>query len=338
MEYDALLCRWKGLMMKAAQEYQIPGRLDFDDCFQEAMIALHDIHKRSIGTAFDPDIDPIGFEKCVKSAIFHRLVDLKRKEQSGLRDHRLEDHPQMTDNDEYEDLFEGMVAHHDTPDEFIVVDDILESLNSRLNSCPTCEGLCKCGKDQRLVLQLLIDPTPELLEFCRINSVTRTVVKGKEGESDREIVSSASITKVKQVLLEKYLGWTKQQIGDAVWQIRQRVKSLRVSPSMRQLSQLCYFLGYGEGHEIGFKSGIKFGVDVTYDVLSSIMASDEQKLLFFLSTPSSDKEITLAQLAYYVGMTEEQVRDAMTRMRVRVDLLMGGASIADVSSLFKEAA
>lgn len=339
MEFDVLARRWIGLIMKAAQEYQIPGRLDFDDCVQEALLALHDVHQRSIGTPFDPDVNPEVFEKWVKTAIFHRLVDVKRRERADLRDYTkdLSPLPIQDAEGEFVDFFASMSSKDDPTDNVIEADEIVETLTDRLSTCTSCTGICKCGKDHRLVLRLLTDPTPELLEFCRNQSVTRRVIK-KEGKPDQVIESESAITRVKQVHLQAYLGWTKQQVGDAVWQIRQRIKDFRPTTPVRWMSQLFYFLGFTDGEEEGFKFGLKLGVSLTYDLLLNVMAEDEQRIMSLLSTPGIDKSMSLADLSIYLGMSDSRLRDAMSRMRIRIEYATSGAPLDQVAKLFKEAA
>lgn len=348
MEFDDLVQRWKGLIMKAAQEYQIPGRLDFDDCVQVALIALADIHRRSIGTPFDPEVDPIGFEKCVKSAIFHALVDAKRKEQSWCRDYRKEDNPlpSMDTDGEFQDFFSGLESRDDAPDNVIECEEILEMLSSRLSTCTTCNGICKCGRDHQLVLRLLIDPTPELLELLRAESVVKKVTIKKTVDPDTKVEFTTehitevdcSITRVKQVQLERYLGWTKQQVGDAVWQIRQRIKDFRPSAPYRKISRLFYYFGLTDGTETGIQIGIRIGVSITYELLLQVMATDERKILSYLSREESDPNLSLSQLAIILQIDEDRLRDALTRMRIRLELLLSGAPAAHVAGCFKDAA
>lgn len=319
MEFEDLARRWIGLIKKAASEYQIPGRLDFDDCVQEALLALHDVHQRALGTPFDPDVNPEVFEKWVKTAIFHRLVDVKRKEKSALRDWTkdLSPLPVQDSEGEFVDFFASIASREDSPDQTMIADQLIESISDRLSTCNSCVGLCKCGKDHRLVLQLLTNPSEDLLKFCSDNG---------------------SPSKVKQVLLEKYLGWTKQQIGDAVWQIRHRIKDFRPAAPLRLLSQLFYFLGFTDGEESGFRIGFKVGVSITYEMLLSAMAEDERKIMSFLATPGLDTGMTLTDLSVYLGMSTSQVRDALARMRVRVDLAVSGAPMDSVANCFRSAA
>lgn len=155
---------YEPLLHYAAKRFEIPGVLNWEDLYQEGMIALEETF--DYHWTRDPDSEE--FTKAFKSRLFHRMHEVLRKYKTQSRDWRKELHATL-DMDDEDDIFNKIPQRtFPPPDHNLHVQDLNKYVGELQESLREASrkavGYSTFFVDAIELLNLITDPNLELPE------------------------------------------------------------------------------------------------------------------------------------------------------------------------------
>ena len=348
-QFGRVADRWLPLIYKGAIEYQIGGKFDVDDLVQEGLLLLYtEISKRVVDLQMW-EIESMDFEKYFKSALFHRFVDLKRTQATKKRDYTKEVHA----TDDFDPIANLSIASGDDPNLDIASDTIYSNLVDRLSPQQVrvldClvhppEALLKSIREHRCPECLWMgDPTPD-------GKCPACIPNGFDVPATLEPCKSPS--RVLQAEIQDYLGMRRMAVSDAIYVIRQTIKSLdRPDPHAANLKPFMELFGYGDVLDgdgfathrpwpsiasCRYEEGCPTQQRITFPVLRDLFNDDENLLLDFMVSHPNEyyTKLRFTDLAQRIGISVHRLRGAVDSIRVKLEFVESGVPLKDIPKDF----
>jgi hypothetical protein len=164
--------QWKGLIHKAACRYEVPGKYDYDDAVQEAVLIIWDLLGGGESKhAWDHTGDE--FRKVFKTVLFHKLCDSNRYWRTSKRNYRkeisLNRRMNQTNEDADPDFFSTKTGYvtacnqSDDPAAPVMFDELCRKMERAL------------PEYARVLWQNMVSPSPKLCQAMDEYLVSREI-------------------------------------------------------------------------------------------------------------------------------------------------------------------
>lgn len=342
--FGAIADRWLPLIYKGAIEYSIPGKFDAEDLVQEGLLLLYEEIRKRVVTLQMWEVDSNDFEKYFKSALFHRFVDLKRTQATKKRDYTKEVHA----TEDYDPLDNLMIAAFDDPENDVIRESTYKRTMERLSETHQRVLECIVRTPEALLSRIREHQCPQCLYLGDSTPDGKCPMCIEAGfDAAAELVPVRSSSRVLQSDIQEFLGMKRMAVSDAIYTIRQTIKSLDTTPDKISLKSFMELFGYGDvvdhdGHQVHvpwpmasscrYEEGTPVRYHLTYYSLRAILNPDEVLLLDFMVSRSNSCYTTVrfTDMARRLGISVHRVREAVDSIRVKLELVEAGVPLKDV--------
>lgn len=183
--------KYESLMQYAAFRCAIPGVLDQEDLYQEALIILDKMFRKY---DFAPDTDD--FRKLFKTELWHGLCKVVAKYNTQARDHKMSVSANTNDEGGY-DLFSRTSGDYGDPEEILVY----------------AEGVKRSEKLLSMLMGSISEDAIAVLELTLDQDGMRDALRSEYTRLPARLCSS---------MLGEYLGWDKARVSRAKAELESR--------------------------------------------------------------------------------------------------------------------